>query len=72
MKFLKIISVLVSLTLTSCFIGADSYEKSVNDYFWLYSNTYETDNVCLGTIDYEKYRLGNSYLCFINDVGWDK
>lgn len=62
----------ICLTFTSCFIGADTYEKSVNDFFFLYSDTYKTDNVCLGIIDYEDYRIGNSYTCSIKRIGWDK
>ena len=57
--------------LSSCFMGADTYEKDVNDYFWLYSHTYKTDNVSLGTID-EGYRFGDGYLSGIKKIGWNK
>jgi hypothetical protein len=56
--------------LTSCFTGADTYEKSVNNYFFLYSSNYKTDNVCLGIID-NNSRIGDSYECSINKAGWD-
>ena len=65
-----IIFILFLFSLNSCFIGADTYEKSVNDYFFLYSDTYKTDKVCLGTIDYN-YRIGDGYGCFIKKIGWD-
>jgi hypothetical protein len=71
MRLKVTISIFFTVILTSCFMGAETYEKSVNDYFHLYSDTYKTDNVCLGTIEYSKYRLGNSYLCSIIEIGWD-
>jgi hypothetical protein len=52
----------LTLVLTSCFVGADTYEKSVNDYFFLYSNTYKTDKVSLGTIQDGQYRIADGYL----------
>ena len=62
---------LVPLTFSSCFIGADTYEKNINSYFWLYSNDYSTNNLSLGTIDYS-YRIGDGYLHGIKQIGWDK
>ena len=55
----------------SCFIGADTYEKDVNEYFWLYSHDYSTSNVSLGTIEHG-YRLGDGYLHGIKQIGWDQ
>lgn len=57
---------------TSCFMGADTYEKSVNDFFFLYSDTYKTNNICLGVIDDNNYRIENGYQCSIVRIGWDK
>jgi hypothetical protein len=67
-----VISLSITLLFSSCFIGADTYERSVNDNFFLYSNTSKSDNVCLGTIDANAYRFADNYLCSIKKVGWDK
>jgi hypothetical protein len=56
------------MLLTACFMGEDGYEKSINDYFWLYKN--DSKRVCLGVLDGE-YRLANSYLCGLKKIGWD-
>jgi hypothetical protein len=53
-------------------VGSDSYEKNINDYFWLYKAANSRDRICLGTIDYGQYRLADAYKCFIKEVGWDK
>ncbi len=71
MRFTLQLFILLTLTLTSCFTGADTYEKSINDYFFLYSSTYKTDNVCLGTIN-NNYRIGDSYEYSIEKAGWDE
>jgi hypothetical protein len=69
MNFIKVI--LILLLFPSCFIGADHYEKGVNDQFWLYSISSNSGNVCLGTIDEKDYRFTDSYICNIKKIGWD-
>jgi hypothetical protein len=59
------------LALAGCFWGPDSYEKEVNQYFFLYSDDYSTWDVRLGTIDSKGYGIGNGYLSFIKRIGWD-
>ncbi len=71
MRLQTIIPILLTLMLTSCFMGADNYEKSVNDFFFLYSDSYKTDSVCLGSIHDGKYRIGDGYLCVVKRIGWD-
>ncbi|MBK8699839.1 MAG: hypothetical protein IPN29_10005 [Saprospiraceae bacterium] len=66
------ILVLGIIFFSSCFIGADTYEHSVNDFFWLYSDTYSTDKVCLGTVEMGEFRIGSGYCCYIRKIGWDK
>lgn len=72
MSLLKHIYLLLTLVLTSCFMGADTYEKTINEYFWIYRDDSPSASVCLGTIDYGQYRLGDNYLCSVKKVGWNK
>lgn len=70
MKLSIIFIFFLTVTVYSCFIGADTYEKAVNEYFFLYSVNNKTDNVCLGTID-DGHRIGDGYNCLIKKAGWD-
>ena len=53
-------------------MGADTYERSVNQYFHLYSHTYSTDRVSLGKIYDGKHRIRDGYIIVIEQIGWDK
>ncbi len=58
------------LTLSSCFTGADTYEKEVNDYFFLYGE-YGDGKRYLGTIEDGGYRVANGYLGPVAQIGWN-
>lgn len=53
-------------------MGPDSYEKSVNAFFWLYRDDSSSADICLGTVDYGQYRLADSYLCAVKKIGWNE
>jgi hypothetical protein len=58
------------LPLSSCFTGADSYEKEVNDYFFLHRE-YGAKKTYLGTIEDVGYRIANGYLGPVSQIGWN-
>ena len=58
------------LTLSSCFTGADTYEKEVNDYFFLYGE-YGEGKTYLGTIEDGGYRIADGYLGPVARIGWN-
>ncbi|MBD0254763.1 MAG: hypothetical protein ICV83_03505 [Cytophagales bacterium] len=58
------------VSLSSCFVGADSYEKEVNEYFFLHRE-YGTQKTYLGTIEDGGYRMANGYLGPVSQIGWN-
>ncbi len=67
----RVLFIVLTFALSSCFWGPDAYEKDVNGRFFLYSEDYTTSDVCLGTIQAGGERIGDGYLCFIKRIGWD-
>ena len=70
---MKLTAVLISvglLVLQSCFIGSDTFEKEVNECFWLHQDS-ESEETYLGTID-KGARFTDKYLGPIDRIGWDE
>jgi hypothetical protein len=57
-------------TLSSCFVGADSYEKEVNEYFFLHRE-YGSRKTYLGTIEDGGYRIADGYMGPVAQIGWN-
>ncbi len=58
------------LTFSSCFVGADSYEKEVNAYFFLHRE-YGSRKTYLGTVEDGGYRIADAYLGPVAQIGWN-
>ena len=52
-------------------MGADSYEKEINEYFWIYGESLNNEKF-VGTIEKGGYRFSDNHICFIEKIGWNK